>query len=350
MKKRFILSLIFFLYAVDTTILARSIYRRAEPDTPYLIAQWATGKQRHYFFDSHLTDVMFKLYDHSHVLSHILPTTPITFRYDPAHSVNGSTLARLIEELIDEIMHLPKNARPKKFKHFNILKIRDVDWYDHTGVYIVEFRDYPFVVKLFIETPESFVRPCAKSFEAHAFYYMGGVTRHTNGFTRIKNLNNIAKIVKADPFWSERVDFPRKWFWLPENSKWIQLEGFNIGPSKRISSLIPSIYAVVCDKIVWSRPFALSNPLDRKIAMELSTFVDMCIDPHINNYGYEEGSGKIVPIDFEHFKTGVGLRNRWNCSGYFEWYTKLSCKMLDDLFLRNKQKRKKAQYMCYMVP
>jgi hypothetical protein len=330
--------------------MARSIYRPTDYDRPYIYAQWATGGPRHFFYDSHLNDIMFKLYDHSHVISHLLPTTALSYRYEPAQQVSGCTLSHLIEALIEEIMRLSKNARPKEFKHFRILKMRDVDWYDHTGVYIVEFKEYPFVVKLFIETPSSFINPCAKSFEAHCFYYMGGVTRHTNGFTRIKNLNTIAALVKQDPYWSERVDFPRKWFWLPENPQWIHVEGFNIGPEKRICTHIPAIYAVVCDKIVWSRPFSLSSARDRRIAMELSTFVDMCIDPHINNFGYEEVSGKIVPIDFEHFKTGVGLRSRWNCSGYFEWYTKLSCKMLDDLFLRNKQARRKAQYMCYSVP
>jgi hypothetical protein len=293
--------------------------------------------------ESHLQEAMFKLFDEDYFFERLIPHGPINFRYEPEKSVTSEELSVLIEELIIEIKQLRKRQHKVSFKKFNILKIRDVNRRNFTGLFVVEFKDYPFILKLFIETPEGITKPLNKGFEPICFYYLAGLSRHFNGFSRIKNLENIKRVVAADPYWSTQVDFPRKWFWLPKNPQWIVIHGKNIGMNTRSKTTIPAVYGVICDKIIWKKPFSLKDQTDRKQALALSNFLGQRIDSHINNFGVEIQSDKIVPIDFEHFITAVGIEENKTCKSYFEWYLHLSCNMIKRLLFRNKEERRQAQ-------
>lgn len=307
----------------------RTVFRPHDPQEPVITAQWHNDEKKYSFKNTHLElEPLFKVFDKKHFFEQMLPKKAISFRYDESQSVTGELLDTHINELLQEI-----KAGKTTFTHFDILKKRDFNKRKQVGLMIVKFKKYPFVVKLFIETPDSFVQPFSKGFEPICFFYMGGgVNRHISGFTRIKNLNAIKKTIEASPYWKDKVGFPRKWFWQPKDSSWLQLTGKNIGTNTIATTQIPAVYAIVADQIIWDREFGLFDARDRKMAMSLSNFVGQRIDPHINNFGIEKGSGKIVPIDFELFPLMVGLKQTQRSSGYLGWYTSLAIKMVKDLW------------------
>ena len=330
--------------------IARSPFRTKDPLLPSMQTSWVHDQTTCYnLTESHLQETLFKHYDEQFFNAHLLPSGPIPFRYMPEQSVSGNRLSALIQEAFNHIQATPKGKKPKQFANFKILKIRDVDPYYQTGLYILKFREYPLVVKLFIETPESFVDPTSKGLEPLWFYYMGGgVGRHVAGFTRIKNLETIKSMVQTNSYWHAKLEFPRKWFWLPNHPTYIQLEGTNIGPSKKISTSFPAVYAVICDEIIWDRPYSMNNNEDRETAIALSNFLNQKIDLHINNFGIEYQTEKLTLIDFEHFPTVVGIeKDEKHAKGYFEWYTHLSCKALKRIAFRNKKERRRVQFRPY---
>lgn len=329
---------------------ARSPHRTQDLVDPFIKAYWKDNPSKVYtFYDSHLQEAMFKLYDESYFNQHLLPDGPIHFRYEPEKFVEGRALSKIMENLIQEIKHLKKKQRKIVFKDFTIFKKRDTNKRDHTGLYVVKFKDYPFVLKLFIETPEGITQPLHKGFEPICFYYLAGLSRHFNGFSRIKNLENIKKTTQSDPYWSSKMGYPYKGFWLPEDPEWIVIEGYNIGTQKKITTVIPGIYGVFCDEIKWKKPFSLSDENDRQEAINLSNFLNHRIDSHINNFGYEIETGALVPIDFEHFITAVDLPENHHCDNYFYWYRDLSLNMTQRLLFRNKAERRTAQYRSFRM-
>ena len=364
-----IFSLGYFLLLNVVAIMcahARSPYRPIDPKDPMITVYWQDDPLIKYeFHESHLQEAMFKLFNKEYLLKRLLPQGPINFRYNTSKTVTGDTLSALVEEVIIEIKNLKKRQKKIHFKNFTILKKRDVNKCNHTGLFVLKFKDYPFVLKLFIETPEGIIHPNDKGFEPICFYYLSGLSRHFNGGPRIENLERSQHIIQNDPYWSTRVDFPRKWFWLPKDPRWITIEGKNIGTNKEITTTIPGVYACICDEIQWERPFTLKNSADRIKAMNLSNRLGQHIDSHIENFGeeidketndFEEGIDlpkntipthkpkKIVPIDFEDFITAVGIEENLQCKNYFEWYMHLTRKMLKRLLFQNKKERRAAQY------
>lgn len=332
------LTFIFFLTPQDS--LCRSVFRPVSPYEPSITARWPGEDKEYSLIHSHLQEgPYFNLFDRNHFFSHQLPQGPITFRKDPENSVTGQELSALVENLLQEV-------RQKKttYTHFKILKRRDFNTRDQTGLIIAKFKNYPFVLKIFIENPESLVDPLSKGFETTGLFLLGGgVTRHLSGFTRIKNLERLQKKVTSNSYWAEKVEFPRKWYWLPQTPRWIEITGKNLGPEKKRTITIPAIYALICDYIDVERMFSLMNKNDRQVAMQLSNFLDQQIDPHINNYAIEKGTSKIVPIDTEHFPTMVGYDAPPPCDNYVQWYCQLGVKMINDSLGRGKPQRRQIQ-------
>jgi hypothetical protein len=341
--------IIIFLHI--TLCQGRSPHRPVDETLPNLTIAWDDAAEKSYVLrDSHIRERMFHQYDEPFLMKHALPKDPITFRYNPKQSVEGAHLSELINDLLEEIKDINPRQKLAEFKHFEILKIRDVDFKDMTGLYVLKFKEYPFILKLFIETPEGFAQPTEKGFEPTCFFYMGGgMGRHLAGFTRIKNLDEVKTLVQNSPTWCNRIDFPRKWFWIPEQPTWIRTLGKNIGPNGTAEMKIPGTYAIICDEIIWQKPFKLTNQDNKQTIIAFSNFLDQRLDLHINNFGIEKESDKITPIDFEYFPAVVGLaKGERQCSGYLEWYTKLSLKYLCDLMFKNKAKRRAEQYARYV--
>ncbi|MEX0940725.1 MAG: hypothetical protein WDZ41_05165 [Candidatus Babeliales bacterium] len=338
MKGFLVFSLLYFFLCI--TCCARSPYRPTDPLAPTIITQWQGNTKQYSLSNSHLQEgPYFHIFDKKYFFDHLLPNNEIVYRHDKK-TVTGKSLSILIENFLKEIKQNQNN-----FTDFIILKKKDFNWRDHTGLIIAKFKQHPFVLKLFIETPESFVAPLAKGFEPTCFFMMGGgVNRHLIGFTRIQNLETLQKKVAKNSSWHRYVEFPRKWFWLSKDTQWITITSKNIGPQKTRSISIPGTYAIIADHIDIERMFSLKNKNDRDIAMQLSNYCKQNIDPHINNYAIEKNTHKIVPIDTEHFPTMVGYNQAPECNNYLQWYSRLSLKMLKDTLGRNKQERRTSQF------
>jgi hypothetical protein len=323
-------------------LYGRSPFRTPEPDLPILYTNWSNEAKKYQLTSSYLQEgPLFHLYDHEHFKQHFLPTNSIPFRYNPEQSVNGALLSSLIEELLAEI----KNKKQKKFVHFKVIKKRDFNFKKQTGFLVLKFRNYPFVLKLFITTPEQFLKPFDYGFESCCFFMMGGgVNRYLSGFTRIKNLERLKEHIKQNQLWAQKLDFPRKWFWAPRENKSFVITGVNIGALQTINQMeLPSIYALICDEVSIGHTFSLASKQDRDTALELSNFLQQQIDPHINNFVIDKVNKKIVLIDTEHFPTMVGLERPTTCTNYLTWYLDLSWKMFQDSFCRTKRTRREFQ-------
>lgn len=329
--------LCFLLCCEAYSLLGRSPHRPEHPLDPTIITSWEGDKKTYQLRDVHLRQYpYFNLYDKQHIESNLLPSGPLPFRYNPKKTVLGSTLSDHIEHLLDEV-----RQGKTTFTNFTVLKQRDFDWKTNTGLVIVRNKEYPFVVKLSIETPQSFLDPQAKGFEPSCFFLMGGgVNRHLTGFTRIKNLNYLKKRIQESSTWNNKVHFPHKWFWLPKDNRLISITGKNLGFNQEKKVSIPAVYAIVSEYIEIERTFSMTNQHDRNIAMSLSNYLDHNIDPHINNYVIEAKTGIIVALDTEHFPVLVGYNETPPCKSYFHWYFHLAKQFFQETMLKTKQQRK----------
>ena len=317
----------------------RSIFR-PEQKLPEITTRWLDNKKTFHLIDSHLEQgPIFTIFDKDFFYQHMLPHGPISYRCQPAKSVTGTVLSNYIERLIEEI----KRGK-KRFSDFTIIKSGDFNFNTLCGSLILKFKKYPFVLKLFIESPESFVHPYQKGIEPCAFFIMGGgIMRHLTGFTRIKNLHSIQKDIASDPYWSQIIDTPRKWHWLPKNNRWLEVLGKNIGNHETLKTTLPSIYAIVADEIKIDKKKTIFNQTHALRCMQFCQFTNYHVDPHIQNFRIERGTGKMVLIDTENFRALVGLRDRFVVDSYIEWYLRLGKKYLKDRFFRSKKDRANAQ-------
>lgn len=332
---------IFIVWAACAPLFARSALRPIDTTVPRLTARWACNHDKHYSItDSHLEEYpLFVVFNETYFNTHRLPLTDIAYRYNPQESVSGACLDLLIENLLDEI----QNGK-RKYTDFILLQDKDFNHKKAAGLAVFRFKDYPFILKLFIETPKSFVTPWMKGVLPIWFFYMaGGGNRHTTGLTRIQNMTVIRNKLKNIPKWADFVDTPQKWFWTPKNFKRIELIGNNINGKDSITACIPGTYAIIAEAIEQSEEKTIFDRHKRKIALELCNTLDLFIDPHIDNFMIEKGSNKLVIIDTEHFPTLVGLKEKASYKTYVRWYLGLMRKASYDIFFRNKKDRKDAQ-------
>jgi hypothetical protein len=278
---------------------------------------------------------LFHTFDKDFFDAHRLPEQAITYRDGTGH-VEGKNLNFLIENLLQEVA-----AGKKRFTDFTVLGAKNFNKRHQYGLLILKFRDYPFVLKLFIETPASFVDPYTKGLESMCFFFMGGgVNRHMMGFTRIKNLESIKEKIATDQSWASRIDVPRKWFWLPNSARWLKLEGENIAfPGHQVNTSIPAMYGIVADAVDAVRKFSILNSQDKKTAIELSDFLEMLVDAHIDNFMIEKETNKIVIVDTEYFPMLVGMKEGPGFKNYFDYFSKLTFKFLRDTFGYTKSER-----------
>lgn len=340
MQKNIILLALFLLNICSwSTTSARSIFRPTPTDVPMIDVSYEgeTDFCRH--IESHYEPIIFNVFDHDFFMNRLLPESRITYRYDPHKSVNGKILSNLIENLVAEI-----HQGFTTFTDFVVLKRSTFNVKLQAGLIVLRFKKYPFIVKLSIETPESFIQPLSKGTQPNFIFYMaGGMNRHLTGFTRIKNLEYVQAQFSKNATWKNCITFPRKWHWLSRNQKWLCIKGTNIGTCGTLTTCFPSIYAVIADEINIERTFQQSNQNDRHTAMSLSKYVHSFLDAHIDNFCDEKYTGKIAIIDTEHFPSVVGFRQEPPGEGYFAWYSHMANKMIGDTFFRSKPERKAAQ-------
>lgn len=321
----------------SATACARSVHRPAEPWLPTITARWLDEKTTYTLRDSHLEKYpFFDIFNKKLFEENLLPQNTIAFRNHPEKTIDGKILSSLIEQLLDEVYQGKKN-----FTHFTVLKNDDFNHHERFGLIIAKFKNYPFVIKLSFETPDGITHPKSKGFIPLFFFYMGGgVNRHLTGFTRVRNSHSVKERIAMDPYWSTRLDVPRKWFWLPKKSRSLEICGYNIGGKNNLRTTIPGVYAVVADAIEAQYTLSLMYHDDRELGLKIANFLEHQIDPHIDNFLIEKETGKIVLIDTEHFPTVIGFKEPQQYDSYLEWYASLINKCAHDMIFRTKKERR----------
>ncbi len=332
---------IFFVIAAFSiiSVSARSYLRLQNPTSRTLIAAWEHDSKTTYEIKSdYLEPYPLFTYETQNLTEDLLPQGEIPFR-DGNGAVRGKELSYMIEDLVKEV-----HAGKKSFTHFKILQSTNFNYGDRCGLLVLQFKEYPFVVKLFIETPETFVNPFNKGAEPIFFWYMGGgAGRHISGLTRIKNLKNVQALTNEHSYWSDHIIFPRKWLWLPNNAKWITLTGKNITSGKTLTNSIPGTFAIIADYINTENSYKMKPKEQQKMVMNYCNDMGLALDPHRKNYSFQKHPEKdepvMVVVDTEHFPTIVGLKDPTEFETHSQWYRYLMNKGFNDIYMRTKKDR-----------
>lgn len=333
------LGIIFLIYLVYKPIFGRSIHRTMDPNLPSITVHDGDPNNLKYTLtDSHIKRFpLFEAYNEPYLNQKKLPSKLISFRNQPKKTVYGKQLNDQLESLIAEIWEGKTN-----FTNFKILKNKDFNFKTRCGLIVLKFKDFPFVAKVFIETPRSLSRPYSKGLFPMGMFIMGGSNRHLNGFTRIKNMENIKAKVENHPIWKDKLSVPRKWFWVPKDTKWLYIDARNLGGYKTESTRFPAIYAVIADEI-FSVPSTTGKNGVRNLA--ICRDLDFAIDPHYNNFVTEKGTNKLVMYDTEHFPTLIGsyFYKLRPARRYVGWYTHLARNFIKQRLFSAKSCQKKRQ-------
>ena len=349
--------LIIFL-AMITTFDAncRSVHRPSNPTIPYITVT-ATNKDYAQVWRKSTVEkpksvnklqnkflrlkTLKKPFETSGFKKHLLPYGNLKFRKGEG-SVHTNVLKAQNELVLKEILE-----GDKEFTDFTVLKDRDFNYKSLSGLIVLKNKKYPFVLKLFIERPETFIEPLQKGAEAGWIFILSGNMRHLSGFTRINNLENAKKALSKDPEYRHYIDFPRKWYWMPQSQPMLNINWHDTYNNHFETIKIPSIYGVVCDCIDIDRELQQQEFYTlRKISIDVAMYLNYLIDPHDDNFVPEKNSSKIVIIDTEHFPTVAGLDNGMNANGYNQWYLELMGRTAKRLLWRSKQER--IQDQCFV--
>ncbi len=247
-------------------------------------------------------------------------------------SVGTEILNNQAQQLVAEV-----KAGERVFTDFTILKDRDFNYKKLSGLLVVKYKDFPFVLKLAIEHPHTMIDPYSKSIEAKFVFIFGGNIRHLSNFTRISNLENIKKILMFNPYYLDNIDFPRKWYWKPTDNYNLEIT-WHASPYKSEEKFnIPAIYAVISDYIDIDETYPQQEL--NKIAMKIATDTEFLIDPHAGNTVVEKGSTKFTMLDTENFRIMTGLDHTMNSKKYLSWFLEMSTSCLKIYGGRTKQER-----------
>jgi hypothetical protein len=343
MKKAIVL--IFTFLALSPNLVARSPFRKKDKDVPKITIGWKNSKKVTAHTNwAYKEYPIFTSFNKDYFFSHIFPKDTISDIHNPDQTFDCRILNELIEELLKEI-----RKQKKQYSHFIILKDSNFNHKENCGLLILRFKDYPFVLKLFMETPQSFIDPYCKGFENQFFFYMsGGMNRHIAGLTRVKNLELVKHQIDTHSRWNGKVKTPRKWYWLPKKHRWMKINGHNIGEKNEISTLMPSVYAIIADTIDTTEDAPLlSSQQKSELIMELCMDLHLFVDPHADNFVIkhqkESDEYHLSIVDTEHFPSIVGLQEEPFFNNHLEWYLYLGAKYFQDAFLQTKNDRRTAQ-------
>lgn len=339
---KIVIAHIFFTFITVSLINARSVQRPLDTTIPGITTSWSDGSGKSYeLINSHYESFpIFKLCKKKNITKYRLPKKAIPYRMAPEKAVTGRKLDQLIQHLLTEI-----DKKKRHYKHFHVITRKNFNRGKKCGLMILKFRNYPFVLKLFIERPDTFINSHCKGLDNVWFFPMGGgVNRHITGLTRVANAREIRKKLDEHPSWGKAIDIPRKWFWLPEKTPWMTIKGKNIGTTDTIETVIPGTYGVIADAINIDKSFNLfSSKKYSATTMDICNYLENRLDPHIDNFVIEKKSRKMVIVDTEHFTTVVGLRKKTHFRSYFDWYRHLIQKCGKDWLFRTKKERKIVQ-------
>ncbi len=332
----------FLITFFSFTLAARSPLRTPDPSLPEVTTYWHDNPQKSYTNrNAHYCQYPLFAFSMATVEEDILPSTPIPYRNNESQTVTGTHLKDLIETLVKEITQKGKRYKKEPSKNFIILQDKNFSYSNSCGLLVLKFKDHPFVLKLFMEKPETITNPYTTGFEPLFFFYMGGGSnRHLSGLTRIKTLKIVKAQIAKMPKWANHVEFPRKWFWIPADSKNITIKGKNIADYP-LETTIPGTYAIVADAIETDKEIPIDLKKKKRMVMQLCNDLHAYLDPHFNNYFFlrdvSQKKFKIVIIDTEHFPTMIGLQQKKHFRNHDSWYMYLMSKCAHDMFFQTKQ-------------
>jgi hypothetical protein len=319
--------------------VSRSSLRTYAEKIPEVTTFWE-GSERHYTcISSHYAQYpIFDVFDENYFSQYTLPDV-ITLRSNPVQEVSRTLLEEKISFLITEV-----RAHKNTFRDFILLQKKNFNRHKCCGLLVLKFKDCPLVLKLFMETPKTFINPYCKGIEPVTFFFMaGGSNRHVAGLTRIKNLKNIQSKIDSLPPEYPIIRTPRKWFWQPQSHCYIEIRGKYIVPDTILTTHIPSIYAIIADEIDTKENVILASSEREKIIMRLCKSFNFTIDPHTTNYVLHKESlqkNSISILDTEHFPSMVGSMVEHNFTTHTDWYIYLVGKYVHDTFGRLKNERR----------
>jgi len=343
------IKLYYFFVGVAITLYigcmdARSIHRPIDGTLPKISVRSDNDSHCYTLQSSHLAFYpFFSVFDKSFFNENLLPATPIAYRNKPKLTIDPEILNTLIENLLKEV-----DQKKINYTDFQIITSKNFNRKKICGMMILKFKDHPFIVKLAIESPQTFINPYCKGLDNVWFFPLGGgINRHLAGLTRIKNRNMIQQRLALHPQWSTLLDVPRKWYWVPKKSNWLEITGSNMGGQKTVTTKIPGTYCIIADEIQTKEQFSLFNKDQTTLALSICNYLDLWIDPHINNFMIEKDTNKIVIVDTEHFSSVVGIKEKVSFDNYTSWYLYLVSKCIKDWFFRTKDERQIAQSAAY---
>ncbi|MBV8661028.1 MAG: hypothetical protein JO129_02700 [Candidatus Dependentiae bacterium] len=345
MKRLLILLIIASFSSIPVS--GRSIHREPNPTIPYVTVTASNKDYAQMWLKSNKLPKINQLrspfwriktlkkpFENSNFEKHMLPSGDLKYRRGD-NSINTDILKEKNEFVLQEILNGKKN-----FTDFTVLKDSDFNYSNLSGLIILKYKNFPFVLKLFIEHPHTFVDPFNKGFFASGLFILNGNLRHLSGFTRIHNLEYARKLLSRDPEYRYYLDFPRKWYWLPQAEPYLTIDWYDPYYNYHETIKLPGIYGIVCDFIETDKKIQQQEIHTlRQISIDVGTYLHNIIDSYVDNFVPEKNSNKIVIIDTEHFPTMVGLDKSMNANGYVQWWIELAGKYIKTAFLRSKQKR-----------
>lgn len=268
------------------------------------------------------TQHLFHAYNKAECDAYALPKGPITYRNNHEKTIQGQVIYQDIARVIEQLRaHEP-------ITQFTVLKDAEFNYHEVAGLLVLKSNTYPFVVKLFCETPKSFLRPADKGFRHACMARMtNGLTRYLSGFGRIKNCAHIRHLLTQHP--EHQLDLPRKWFVLPEGTRFFELVGHNFD-TKPLRTELPACYAIVADEIASDISFRKLKRDHSKDILHLCQTSNFCIDPNRRNFCIEKGTGKLVLIDTEHFSQTLGFKTKLHASSYQGLHIKMAAQFLSN--------------------
>ena len=363
--------------SIQSLYATRSFLRAQEPLQELHIRYLKPKSETHVISNPHLqARPLFGFFNADYFYQHLLGHGLVSYR-DGTGSVSGDILNAQLEELMKEI-----SEGKKEYKHFVVLKGKEFYADQKRGFLVVKFKDYPFVAKIFIETPEYAFVPQERALQAYAMYIMnGGLGRFEVGFYRIKTRNELYQKLIRDPLWSVLLDVPEKRYWISRSAPWMVIKGYNFGTKEPLSITFPSAYAVIADLVSIDSKMSLASRADTQLCLEICRSLDFCIDPNISNFVLEkcrpddcanrekrlaqfdkyakerltnaaarkarriiEDDMRLVIIDTENFHDLVGIEGiDFNVHNYMAWYIKLAVKFINDKFLTLKSERERRR-------
>lgn len=321
---------VFLLYTSDACS-SRSIHRPQSLPIPTISAYWENSPAEKHTLRSASIDPhnIFELYDKEYLIKHWFNIEQETTKKQT-----------LTNDLIEAIEKIKNSTHPlTSFDHFVILKDCDFDHKRHAGNIVLKHKILPYVAKIFIETPTSFVHPFSKGIEPCCFFFMGyGTTRYLCGLTRIKNREAIVKIIEGDDSLRNIFFIPRKWYWEPPHNNHFCVDGKSFPDNKVYHVTYPHVYVIICDLVNIDRPFSYFSRIDRSYINNITKVLkNNRIDPNAPNFVYEKNTSKIALIDTEHFATMMGLEKTIPFKQYRQWYTQLALGFVRNCIFQTKK-------------